>query len=183
VVVANRVDVTGSNWTPTVNQGTSPWSVTFGALGAANIFADYAQNTGSSAMNVNGATTNVFFAVKATTKTIHVTQVKLLMSDNSTGVGSSKFGALAELTNGVKLQVLSGSTVIDIATLTINEHFLEANGGFALDQSGAADVIGATYTLAQDLVANSTDQIRVVIRDNLTSLEYFKCRVYGTKDI
>lgn len=153
------------------------------AVAVNRVFAEYALSASISNMNVNGAVTNRVFTVPASTKNINVTQIRFVMSDNSTPIGADKFAAGAALTNGVKLEVLANGTTSSLGTLKINEHFLESNGGNLLDQTGAADVIGATWTVNQLLASGSTEQIRVTIQDDLTSVQYFTCRVFGTKDI
>jgi hypothetical protein len=143
-------------------------------------------NGSSDAMNVNGSVTPVNFSfAPASGETWYVRSISLYIEDavgNSTG-----FGSISSLTNGLILQVQSDGVSNDVVTLKDNIDVLsyfsdqivsEIKAGFF---GSVAILFGSNiyrHPQQMKLVGNSSDYIRLRVRDNLTSVDQLRAKVH-----
>lgn len=149
----------------------SPFDYAFTA--AANV------TYGSMALNVDGSSTPVVFAVGAAPGTrLDITQVRIALTDNAE-MDDGKFGGITALTNGLVLQHYTPSATYHIGNAKTNGDLrLFCSGEYASKApSGSYGFIAVCHFGGQDnagvvLRLNGTagDQIRMVVQDNLTAL-------------
>ena len=180
---------------PPVNEVIAP-------LPFSQFFTDDGTSTGNEDMRVNGSSTNVVFSINAQpTLDIYIKSITVQISDN--GATLAKFGALAELTNGLQFyynNIMIGQLMIADNIKTNLDFFRDATGGKGFgDGTGSwkADISGSgkdTYFPEYDLnlrfgliwglrlIKGSTDQIVFKVRDNLsTGIEDFNIKGYGIR--
>jgi len=150
------------------------------------IYRTFCLSGSSNNLNINGSVTSASFSASADlSKDIYLNEIRLIMSDNSVPVGADKFAAGAGLTNGVLVEVISSGSVFQLGNIQVNEDFftLIPSKLATYDQNGAADVIAIGIDLGGQikLYKNTSDKVRITIRDNLAAVQYFKCIVYGVK--
>lgn len=145
------------------------------------------KNSGSKAMNVNGATTPVTFTYTASSYQ-EVTSIVCILRDEG-NTSFSNFGAKPALTNGVLIQVTQGGTTRTIATLKDNADVCLM---FPTNQFGNGAVLSilsivtpegfgdtnncfvGVLTLKNQIPLNSSDTITVTVQDNLSGVGTFQ---------
>ena len=136
-------------------------------------------NGASRLMNVNGSVTpqNFLYTVPADT-VYYLESMSIIISDTGTPT-AAKFGDLAALTNGVRLQIKSSGTTYDVynfktngeLTMFFNNVFIPPTAGWLND----TDLLVGTVKFEKPIKLNgaSSDFVQFTIRDNLTGLNTF----------
>lgn len=146
---------------------------------------EFVLNTGSSDLLVDGSTTPVVFEYTSDpTHDIALQEIRFTMAANSITFGTDYFGSKSgPLTTGTLVEVVVASGAVALYNLKQNEDFVNFSspGGFEWVVS-SKDMMTSDYVIGGGLVlrANSTDKVRVTVRDNLTAAGiYFKAFVKG----
>lgn len=146
---------------------------------------EFVLNTGSSDLLVDGSTTPVAFEYSSDpTHDIALQEIRFTMAANSITFGTDYFGSKAgPLTTGTLVEVVVASGTVTLYNLKQNEDFVNFSspGGFEWVVS-SKDMMTSDYVIGGGLVlrANSTDKVRVTVRDNLTAAGiYFKAFIKG----
>jgi hypothetical protein len=145
----------------------------------------YVKNGTNESLLVNGATTPVVFSYLAdSTYDIALQEIKFTLVANSIPFGSNYFGSLVGgITNGLLVEIVSNGNTGTLANIFINEEFVNfaSPGGFEWVVS-SKDLMAVTYAIGGGLKlhAGTGDQVRVTVRDNLSSAAAFlKLNVKG----
>jgi len=195
-------NVTGSDWTPVVDQGASGslhWKVelkpgtsvqigNFTGDDIGSVVRSFVEHSGSRDMNVDGSSTNVVFVYEASASVdIVVNELRLVASFDEMGFNSSgNFGLRSTLTNGVLVEVTSGGETVELANVTRNEEFLLfPSPSIVLNTAGEADVVVVSFPLGVTLSSGSSDNVKITIRDDITdstsNLWFFQGSIVGVK--
>ena len=136
-------------------------------------------NGASRLMNVNGSVTpqNFLYTVPADT-VYYLESISIIISETGTPT-AAKFGDLAALTDGVRLQIKSSGTTYDVynfktngeLTMFFNNVFIPPTAGWLND----TDLLVGTVKFEKPIKLNgaSSDFVQFTIRDNLTGLNTF----------
>ena len=147
-------------------------------------FAVFLKNGGSNDLVVDGSSTPVTFsAAPGTGKKWYIHSISILFED--TGINFNKFGGITALTNGVDLKITEGGESERLGlNAKKNSDFYEFATAVIL-QSAATDVLsirsnikisqGTTFELKDSLSEN----VKVVVNDNLTGIDRFNVLVKG----
>lgn len=154
---------------------------------AKRIFSPLEDASSNTNLYVDGSVTPVTYTYDAhATEDVYITQIRFVINASDIqfkeGSGSGTFHKLDALTNGVKLEVRSDSTTIELANLKRDEEFLAFGGNDIFDQTGTSDLLTATYdSTGIVLMGGSADFVKVTIRDNLENAGhiFFGCWVKG----
>ena len=124
-------------------------------------------------MNVNGSGTPVEFTFPAdAAKDIAVSEIRLVMVAAAVKMDGTIFGKNGSLSNGLKLDATSNESTFELANFVINEDFLAAPGRVSTIYDGPTnDQITASFDFGGSLIlkAGTSDNVKVTVRDNLTS--------------
>ena len=152
--------------------------ISFGTSAAplpSNIKNDYVRTSGGSeSMLVNGSVTNVVFTYAAdATYDIALQELVFIAVANAIPFGAGDFGAVSgPLTNGLLVQVTANGNTGTVWNLRRNEDFLgfSSPGGHSWVVS-SKDVLTSNWTIGGNLklVHASSDNVKVTVRDNLSS--------------
>jgi len=165
----------------TVNIGTSV------PANPGDLVIDFCKNGGSENMLVNGSVTPVNFDFLADpTSTLAINSLLLVFSANDFEFDGASFGSITKLTNGILLQTIISGVTTTVFTLKQNEDYLRVPGRTPIvNNYGPKDILAVDLAFGGliKLAAGSADKIRVVVRDNLTSvaLKYLTVTVYAVK--
>jgi hypothetical protein len=183
-VMAESVPVTMAS-----NQPAIPVSV--GAAASEGAITEFVTDdgtpTGAHSMIVNGTSPKSFTFPAHATRDIVLTGVRLVFSASAFVFDGSTFGkGGGVLGNGVDLNIVANDGIFSatLAVLTLNEDFLRLLQ-FDISQAGSTDVMAATLPFQGRVVleGGTSDQVEVVINDNLTlgnkGISYFTGTVYG----
>lgn len=121
----------------------------------------------------------------------HITRIHFLIKDTLCQAG--KFGGIAALTNGVKIQVIdadAGATVLvdflDGKTIKMNEDFdwLAGIDVPGLDATVSTDIIPVRWTLRKDLGGEDLELVagqrfRITLQDDLSGLTEWRTIAKG----
>ena len=145
-------------------------------------------------MNVDGSVTPVEFATAVVpTGNRWLVGVRLVMRDAGNIDPVTGFGAGAELTNGLKLELLkSGAppTSIEIVTAKANRDLAYIGGMFGFQRFQGAthglvivefDFGRITMMPGALLVLEEGDSFRFTVQDNLTGLDQLKASLHGRR--
>lgn len=138
------------------------------------------------AMNVNGAVTpQTFDYVVPAGKRAVIQQVNLVLRCGSDPVADG-FGNLAALTNGVQLQLLETSLAplldpMDGIPARRNEDWAQLGGSQTI-LDVTADMVVVEWFLPVPISLDAAQRLRVTVRDDLTGLEDFRCKVMGYQE-
>jgi len=145
----------------------------------------FVKNGSNESLLVDGSTTPVEFVYVADVDhDISLQEIKFVLSSNSITFGTGYFGGRSgPLPNGLLVEISAGGETGTVSNLTRNECFVHfaSPGGFNWVVS-SKDMMSATYVLggALKLSANSSDEVKVTVRDNLSAAGvYFQCLVKG----
>ena len=150
-----------------------------------HFLSEFLRNGGSLDMNVNGAITPVVFAVGPPAGEVwYISKMEGYMIDGS--MSWSKFGSLAELSNGI---------TIDYDEYTVKEDLLDGevittNGGwlhFTYNteiESSSTDLLKIEWLFSQSgtflrMDGDSGDTFNLTINDNLSGIDIFRCNIQG----
>ena len=142
------------------------------------------ENGGSSEINVDGSVTPVsFIAEPNTNKNLIVYRLLLVMEDAS--MSWTKFGGLTALTNGVDIKVTEDGTERDIVTdpIKTNRDFVWNAYDVEIDNA-TTSVLRMRWTFQRagtvlTLKDAQSDNIKIVVNDDLTGISYFKATAQG----
>jgi hypothetical protein len=147
------------------------------------------KNGGSPDLTVDGSGTPAVFTLSADgSNDTLIDEIRFILVCNQIKENGAYFGAIAALTNGVKLEVTyNNGTTTQLALLKLTEHFREYASPLmvGIDRSGTNAALSASFLLggAISLVAASSDNVKVTIQDDLSSSSflYFTGMVRGRK--
>lgn len=135
-------------------------------------------------MNIDGSSVlKNFYRIPPSNKKWYICGLKIIIEDSS--INHTKFGGISELTNGILLKVTENGSERDLY-----EHSFKKNGSFyhlstRVDiDSSTTDILSVEFSLLKSGTAlclkNSTsDNIKLVIQDNLTSIDFMECVIFG----
>ena len=147
-------------------------------------FRGFVTNGGSPDLNVDGSITPVDFTIAPPSGKIwYVHNISLVIEDNA--INFTKFGGLLALTNGVDFKVKqNGSSEESLANIKNNGEFYTFANQVLLESS-AIDILviqvntkintGTTFKL----INSAGDNFKVIINDDLTSINKFQIVVRG----
>lgn len=135
---------------------------------------------GSSALNINGATTPVeFIAQPQPTQIVFVESLQMILADDGP-FNVNGFGGLPALTNGVVLECKSNGIVYTTKILFNNADvfsFFSSNPIFVDKTSlgGSDSFYSGDWELQRRMVIDPSkgDYLKMIVRDNLTGLANF----------
>lgn len=154
----------------------------------ADLVIELLKNGGSSNMLVNGSGSPVAFSYgPGGTDVVSVEQVLVVFTADDFEFDGTSFGPNTALTNGIKFETFINGVLTEIFNIKQNEDFLRVPGRIPLvNNTGPKDVLACAFGFAGlvKLDGATSDQIRVTIRDNLTSvkLKYLTATLYGAKE-
>ena len=165
-----------------VDAETSPRSV-------AGLFIEEFENAGSTDFNVNGSTTPVEFTIPLSNDDRGINSISLYGRD--AGIKFGQFLAINQpLTNGVLIEIKSEDVVYQSSPLIITDDFRNkfaiSPSDFAIDVFSNEDVFSAAFVSpAPFIIRNQNtyttpDYVKVIVRDNLNTVNYFSGSVFGT---
>jgi hypothetical protein len=150
------------------------------------LFRQKVTNGGSDNLRVNGSVTPVEFTVNADpAKDLAIDEIRFVLTANNIKTNGGNFGPISLLANGLLLEVTSLGVTTTVANVKLTEDFfrLYSPGGVNLDRTGASDILsaGLFFGGAVILEGGTADQIKVTVRDNLSSAQfnYFTVTVHG----
>lgn len=144
---------------------------------------------GSDDMAINGGAGIDFVYLADNTNTFNFIIQKVSCSCQGNGIQFGKYCSINNpLTNGVEFTIVSEGTTTVFANIKSTDDYkhifsLGDPTQFGLDiQSGLDDLMAtASFNPAIILTVNSGDKIQATVRDNLSSLQEMRCRVFGFK--
>lgn len=144
------------------------------------------KNGGSADMTVNGATTSVTFSTGPTTtdEIWYLTRVGLAMDDSGNS-SRSDFGAIASgLTNGLRMDFVIDGTTYTGSPIKTNSELIQRFESTFRGQSTAfindANFVSAIAILQIPTILqeSTSDEVRVVVQDNLTGLDHLEVTLF-----
>lgn len=166
-------------------QGSSLVSIQVTGIPANRYIYSHLRNAGSPDMRVNGSVTPVNFDLQINALW-YLYQLNVIISD--AGMTALKFGGIAALTNGVRIQILASdeTLIIDLHESTgikMNIDWFDlASIGSVIQDFPTSDIFKVGIPLERggvpmELKADSI--IRFIIQDDLTALDYFEVIANG----
>ena len=145
---------------------------------------------GGHALNVDGGAPVPFWFPADGTKDIVVTGLRLVFSAQAIDFDGASFGKGSALTVGIAVSIIAddGAFTKTLATIKLNEDFFRLLQ-FDISQAGTTDAMAATLPFQGRVLlkAGSSDEVRVVVGDDLTAgvlgINYLTATIYGVKDI
>jgi hypothetical protein len=168
--------------------------VTVGVVASSGSLAEFLTAdglpAGSHDMVVDGSTPKPFWFPADGTKDIVLTGLRLVFSANQIDFDGGSFAKGSALANGIEISIIAddGAFTKVLAVITLNEDFFRLLQ-FSISQAGTTDALAATLPFGGRVVlkAGTSDEVRVVIRDNITgashSVNYLTATLYGVKDL
>jgi len=154
----------------------------------ADLIIDFCVNGSSHDMLIDGSPAPVNFDFGPSGSDVYAIQELLLVftADDFEFDGVS-FGPNVALTNGIDVQTVIDSTTVTLSTIQRNEDFLRFPGRPPIvNNTGPKDLLSASLGFGGlvKLSGTTSDKIRVVVRDDLTSvkLKYLTGTVFATKE-
>lgn len=159
-----------------------------------NLYFQHAENNGSQDMAVNGSGSPVEFIVPADPNYDLLIE-GLLFEAFASGIKIDKFLSLnTSLTNGLLIEVKSEDTIFQFLSIATTQefdsHFSWGDGrSFELIFASGNDSMVARYGVSTPFLIKqqgsyaTDDYIKVIVRDNLSQINYLKFLVAGKKDI
>ena len=148
-------------------------------LGVLNLqFLDRVGNGGNDInMNVDGSVTpQVFKLLCPTNFTIQLTSISVFIQDASK-FKTDTYGKLATLTNGIKLEYLRGTAIIDATSQlpirSSSDWLAYAFNSAVTDFGGGQEILALEYNLeyhGRSIKMSPGDEFRAIVRDDLTGL-------------
>lgn len=148
------------------------------AVPGANIVNKFLLNGSNSSLIVNGSTTSVPFSyAPASNQSAVVTSIDILITAGSITFNGSRFLAANAMPSGLAMYVTSGGvqtifTVLQknedfVALMTSNSYWSAVGGG--LLGGGTNAVLNCSLRTTMLLNGSTSDQVGILVRDNLTS--------------
>lgn len=153
--------------------------------------------TGSAtnSMNPNAAlgTPSIYELVPTTGTHVILSRINFLIKDLNCSIG--KFGGLAALTNGIKIEAINATGAVetdflDSDTVKVNEDFdlLAGVDVAGIDNTKAVDAVPVRWTLTkglngQGLLLVPGSFLRITIQDNLSGLDSFRAMAHGCQTV
>ena len=142
------------------------------------------ENTGSLDLNVDGSSTPVEFLVTPNTgKIFYVYSISIVIEDNA--INFTKFGGIIALTNGLDFKVTeNGLSEVTLTNIKTNGQFYTFANNVILE-SATIDILVAHINIKQStgtsikLIDSNSDNLKIVINDNLTSINKFQVIARG----
>lgn len=149
---------------------------------------DSFKNAGSKSMAVNGSVTPVVFSYSPSATHVHaITELTVVLKDEGT-TALTNFGALAALTNGIKIEVVQNSNSSTIATIKDNADlasrftFSQFGNGAVLSILGISTAQGfgnstnvfiGSLQFPEPIVLDATfsDMVKITVQDNLSAVD------------
>ena len=137
-------------------------------------------------MDIDGTTPKTFTFGADATKDLFLIDLQLMIVASSLVFGMGKFAGLAELTNGVKVEVtVNNGTTSVLGTLQKNEDlmFFSTAGGWDLVIANK-DIIRSVFSFggAMKLAAGTADEVKITVQDNLSiGINFFQAQLRMTK--
>lgn len=148
---------------------------------------EYAKNGTSHDMLVDGSVTPVNFDVGPTIadEIWSIRELLLTFTADDFSFDGVSFGPNVAMTNGFSISIVKDSVTTEVFVVKQNEDFLRVPGRTPLvNNTGPKDVLGAALSF-QGLVLNQADgdKVRVIVRDNLTSvkLKFLTATLFAVK--
>lgn len=154
----------------------------------AGFVGTYLLNGTASDMNVNGSVTPVVFKYEpGADADVEMLSLSLIIEEPTIAFGTSFFGATG-LTNGLWIQAKISDVVYELTNMkyTRDGVFFCGPGGFDYI-SATPDLARCFHEFPSGMVLKkagtfaTNDYLRITVRDNLTSLDFMKCRFEGMK--
>jgi hypothetical protein len=158
---------------------------------------EYLVNGISPDMNVNGSVTNVTFNIVSIPGfTQWINGIRIFLEDASLEINTADFrrfgtatGGGTPLTNGILIQTVQSGETVDISNEPIRflGDFLKYADSFTNlinSVSSTEDYIHFDINFDKPVVLTSggSDSLKITIRDNLTSINTFRCIARGYKE-
>lgn len=145
-----------------------------------SFFINSVKFSGSDSMVVDGTSPKEFTFSASMTQDTYILGLKFVLAANTIAFGSDKFFNQASLFSGVLVETRSNSVTSTLFNVKSNDDIVAFGKVDVLDLS-ATDVFGVELDLGGSLrlYKNTSDFIKVTIRDNVTSGAYFKMFVRG----
>ena len=142
------------------------------------------EDSGSPDLNVDGSSTPVEFLVEPTTgKIFYVYSVSIVIEDNA--INFTKFGGITALTNGLDFKVTeNGLSEVTLTNIKTNGEFYTFANNVILE-SASIDILVAHINIKQStgtsikLIDSNSDNLKIVINDDLTSINKFQVVARG----
>jgi hypothetical protein len=114
-----------------------------------------------------------------------VRELLLIFTADDFSFDGLSFGPNLAMTNGISISIIKDSVPTEVFIVKQNEDFLRVPGRTPLvNNTGPKDVLGAALSF-QGLVLNQSDsdKVRLVVRDNLTSvkLKFLTATLFAVK--
>jgi hypothetical protein len=142
----------------------------------AALVLQFTENGGSGDLLVDGSSTPVNFdqGPTVTNEVWSVRELLLVFASDDFYFDGSSFGPNTLLTNGISINVIRNSVTTEVFNITQNEDFLRLPGRPPLvSNTGPKDVLSAALSFQGLVLDESTsDVIRVIVRDDLTSVKF-----------
>ena len=146
--------------------------------------------TGSDALNVNASagSPQVFKFEPDANNDVELMQLAFTAETGTIDFGNKFLTGTSALTNGILIELKAGDASFAIGNMQRTSHLMEfaSLGGVEMYISGQ-DIIRAVRALPSGVILKklgtygTPDYIKVTIRDNLSGLTSFKCRIIGAK--
>lgn len=154
-----------------------------------NLFNLNFVNMGSPDLNVDGSTTSVQFDIPLSNDDRVINSISIFGRDN--GISFGKFLALnASLANGVLFEIKSNDNIFMSqpiqTTDDLRNRFCISPRDFVVDFASSEDAFTASFVSPAAIVIRNQnefttpDYVRVIIRDNLTAVNYLQANVFGS---
>ena len=155
----------------------------------AGLFIEEFENAGSTDFNVNGSNTPVEFTIPLSNEDRAINSISLYGRD--AGIKFGQFLAINQpLQNGVLIEIKSEDVVYQSSPLIITDDFRNkfsvSPSDFAIDVFSNEDVFSvafvspAPFIIRNQNTFTTPDYVKVIIRDNLNTVNYFSGSVFGT---
>lgn len=146
-------------------------------------------NMGSADLNVNGSGTPIQFDIPLSNNTRIINSISIFGRDN--GISFGKFLAInSSLANGIIFQIKSDDNIFMSqpiqTTDDLRNKFCTSPRDFALDFASSEDAFTASFVSPAPIIIRDQNQfttpdyVRIIIRDNLSSVNYLQANVFGS---
>lgn len=152
-------------------------------ISPASIKKEFVKSSGSDNLLVNGSSTPVVFELSSGAKDATIEYIEFVLVANSIQLGQERFGGRNDaLSNGIKVEVISGGITGVVYNIKTNDDLVHFASPSKLDFVIAnRDMIRSCFVIDRKIALqkNSSDILRVTVRDNLSSntADYLKCGV------
>ncbi len=147
-------------------------------------------SSASPSMNVNGSSTAVPFAYYVpAAEDYRLYSISIFVNDNDTFTPGDFAAITGQLTNGLLIQYQSYGVLREIAVIRNNMELMLAFRHDTLTSS-TSGLLGTTGTFIGSIAipknvvitGRNTDFVRVIVRDNLTSVTFLRSSAYISRE-